>query len=137
MKKAAGLRRRLAIPALALAGVALAAVVAVVTTTGARGAFKAHRVVVHVACKSGYVAEQDVKEDKDNASCSRVGGVEGPVETFTEAEQRASKATAPFQTVAPGAWANAHAQRNKKPKTGTPWQPVGTPPLYANSPTYA
>src|SRR4029079_10503472 len=44
--------------------------------------------------------------------------VEGPIESFTMAEQRAMKQTAPFQTVADGAHANAMSQRAEKAKSG-------------------
>src|SRR5436190_13566450 len=108
--------------------------------------FHAHTNVLAVSgCKPGSVAENDAKDeeakdedgDKGAVKCTKLGSVEGPIETFTAAEQRATKQSAPFQTVAPGALANAIAQRAKKPKTGTSWQPVGNPPLYANSPDYA
>jgi hypothetical protein len=128
MQHVGGLRRPILVAAV-LAAVALAAVVARSWPQGQR-AFHAHRVVVKVACGSGLVAEK-------NGHCSRPGSVEGPVETFTSAEQRAMKQTAPFQTVAPGAYANAMAQRGKKPKTGNAWQPIGNTPLWANSPDYA
>jgi hypothetical protein len=122
-------RRVLAVAALAAAvsvvGVALLA-------PSGRLVFHATRDVVSVHCRPGYVAERDRE-----ARCSRVGGVEGPIETFTEAEQRASKQTAPFQTVAPGAFENAMAQRARKTKTGNSWQPIGNTPLYANSADYA
>src|SRR5206468_5788403 len=62
---------------------------------------------------------------------------EGPIESFTMAEQRAMKQTAPFQTVADGAAANAMAQRAKKPKSGGAWAPIGSTPLHADSPDYA
>src|SRR5436190_16232690 len=122
------LRRAIVIAGL-LAAVALAAAVARAWPHEQR-AFHAHRLVVKVDCRGGLVAEKDGR-------CSRAGSVEGPVETFTSAEQRAMKQTAPFQTVAPGAYANAMAQRGKKPKTGNAWQPIGNTPLWANSPDYA
>src|SRR5581483_11355733 len=64
-------------------------------------------------------------------------GVEGPIETFVAAEQRASKRTSPFATEAQGAYANALAQRAKKTKTGGSWQAIGQTPLHADSPDYA
>ena len=67
----------------------------------------------------------------------RAEGVEGPIESFTAAEQRAMKQTAPFQTANPGAYANAVAQRAKKTKTSGSWAPIGQSPLHADSPDYA
>ncbi|HET7450138.1 MAG TPA: hypothetical protein VFJ78_06035 [Gaiellaceae bacterium] len=63
--------------------------------------------------------------------------VEGTIETFRAAEERAMKQTAPFQTASPGAYANAMAQRGKKPKAGGSWSPIGNTPLHADSPEYA
>src|SRR5690242_14626033 len=111
-----------------IAGLGLAVTLAAVLAYGGSArTFQAHRNVVQVTCRAGFAAEGD-------GACSRVGGVEGPIESFTSAEQRATKQTAPFQTVAPGAYANAMAQRAKKSKTGSSWQPIGNSPLWANSP---
>lgn len=98
-----------------VAGIAAAAV----AFGAGRPAFSAHRNVLAVDRR----ASQE--------------GVEGPIETFTMAEQRAMKQTAPFQTVADGAFANAMAQRAKKPKSGGAWAPIGNTPLRADSPDYA
>lgn len=120
------LRRELVIGLLfLLAGVAATIAVA------ARGQspFRAHTKVIATGCRAGFAA--------DGASCRRIGSVEGPIETFTLAEQRAMKQTAPFQTVAPGAYANAMAQRAKKQKTTGTWTPIGQTPLHADSPDYA
>jgi hypothetical protein len=64
-------------------------------------------------------------------------GPDEALETFTAAEQRSMKQTAPFQTTAPGAFANAMAQRGKLGKSGGSWQAVGKTPLHADSPDYA
>ena len=93
-------------PVIAGLGLAVALAAATVMASGrSPQAFHAHRTVVHVTCRGGLVAEADGK-------CSRAGAVEGPIESFTAAEQRAAKQTAPFQTVAPGAYASAIAQRS-------------------------
>ena len=125
MKQGVGASRALVVGAL----VAIAAAIAL-TAAGGAHVFHAKRLVIRVTCKAGLVAE-------DRGGCARVGGVEGPIETFTAAEQRATKETAPFQTVAEGAWLNAWQQRAKKPKVGSSWQPIGSTPLWANSPQYA
>jgi hypothetical protein len=85
--------------------------------------------VIAAGCHAGFVRE--------DGHCARLGGVEGPIESFTLAEQRAMKQTAPFQTVAEGAFANAMAQRAKKQKLGGSWSPIGKTPLHADSPEYA
>jgi hypothetical protein len=128
MQRIRRLRREAVIAGLGLV-VALAAAATLAYGHSPR-AFHAHRNVVHATCRAGLVAETDGK-------CNRAGAVEGPIESFTAAEQRAAKQTAPFQTVAPGAYSNAMAQRGKKPKTGNNWQPIGNTPLWANSPDYA
>src|SRR5215216_1359123 len=114
----------------AVLAVGLAAAAAI-ATAGDRHAFRAHSNVVAVQCAGGLVA------DADGGRCVRPGSVEGPIESFVLAEQRALKQTAPFQTVAQGAFANAIAQRTKKQKTGGAWQPLGQGPLHADSPDYA
>ena len=120
------LRRELVIGLLFLiAGVAATIAVA----SRGHSPFRAHTNVLAAGCHAGFAA--------DGARCDRIGGVEGPIESFTLAEQRAMKQTAPFQTVAPGAFANAMAQRAKKSKTSGSWSPVGQTPLHADSPDYA
>ena len=122
-------KRRTAVVAALVVFVAVAAA-AVLSLTATGGRAAAHKRLVAVGCRAGTVAEND-------GGCSVIGGPEGPIETFVAAEQRASKATAPFQTVAPGALANALAQRAKKQKVSGTWAPLGSTPLYANSPDYA
>ena len=126
MTKVPRLRRELVIAALCLI-VGVAATIAIASS--ARGPFRAHTKVIAAGCRAGFVAE--------GARCTRVGSVEGPIESFTLAEQRALKQTAPFQTVASGAYANAMAQRAKKQKSGGAWSPIGQTPLHADSPDYA
>jgi hypothetical protein len=129
MTKVSRLRRELVIGALFLL-VGIAATIAI--ASGGRSPFRAHTNVVAASCKSGFVAEGDAA-----GHCVRAGSVEGPIESFTLAEQRALKQTAPFQTVASGAYANAMSQRAKKQKSGGSWAAIGSSPLYANSPDYA
>ena len=74
--------------------------VAAVATADDRQAFHAHRSIVAVRCAGGLVA------DAADGRCVSAGAVEGPIESFVLAEQRALKQTAPFQTVAHGAFAN-------------------------------
>src|SRR5436309_1913768 len=120
------LRRELVIGSLFLfAGIAAT----IAFASGGHSPFRAHTKVLAAGCRAGYVAE--------GAHCARVGSVEGPIESFTLAEQRAMKQTAPFQTVAPGAFANAMSQRAKKQKSGGSWSPIGQTPLHADSPDYA
>jgi hypothetical protein len=128
MTKVPGLRRELVIGALfLLAGIAATIAIA----SGGHSPFRAHTKVLAAGCQGGLVAELDAA-----GHCVRAGSVEGPIESFTLAEQRAMKQTAPFQTVHPGAWAAAMAARAKKAKSGGSWSPIGNTPLYANSPDY-
>jgi hypothetical protein len=129
MSNVSRLRRELVIGALFLI-VGTAATIAI--ASGGHSPFRAHTKVIAAGCKSGFVAESD-----SVGHCVRAGSVEGPIESFTLAEQRALKQTAPFQTVQPGAYAAAMAARAKKPKSGGSWAAIGNSPLYANSPDYA
>ncbi|MCW2964662.1 MAG: hypothetical protein JWO17_1914 [Actinomycetia bacterium] len=123
------LRRELVIGALFLfAGIAATLAIA----AGGQSPFRAQTKVLAVSCHAGFVAESD-----SAGHCVRAGSVEGPIESFTLAEQRATKQTAPFQTVHPGAFAAAMAARAKKAKSGGSWSAIGNSPLYANSPDYA
>src|SRR3954454_5827887 len=71
-------------------------------------------------------------------SHTREGAAEGPIELIKHQDQLAAKSAAPFDRVAPGAYADAVAKRNKAPKAslGT-WSPIGSTPLHADSPDYA
>ena len=71
-------------------------------------------------------------------SHTREGAGEGPGELIKHQDQLAAKSAAPFDRVAPGAYADAVAKRNKAPKAslGT-WSPIGSTPLHADSPDYA
>jgi hypothetical protein len=129
MTKVLRLRRELVIGALFLV-VGAAATLAI--ASGGHTPFRAHIKVIAAGCRSGFVAESE-----SAGHCVRAGSVEGPIESFTLAEQRALKQTAPFQTVQPGAYAAAMAARAKKPKSGGSWAAIGNTPLYANSPDYA
>lgn len=65
---------------------------------------------------------------------------EGPleaIEVLVREGELTARAAAPFDSVAPGAAAAAARERDKKPKVGNSWQPVGAGPLYANNPEYA
>src|SRR3954471_12421576 len=116
MQRLARLRRELVVGGVLAVGCAAAAVFAF----GRSGpAFHAHQNVLAV--------DRHVSHET----------AEAPIESFTMAEQRATKQTAPFQTVADGASANALAQRAKKQKTGGAWAPIGSTPLHADSPDYA
>jgi hypothetical protein len=106
--------------------------VTIAIASGGRSPFRAHTKVIAAGCPSGFVAESDAA-----GRCVRAGSLEGPIESFTLAEQRALKQTAPFQTVQPGAYAAAMAARAKKQKSGGSWAAIGKTPLYANSPDYA
>ena len=66
------------------------------------------------------------------------GPGEGPIELIKHQDQLVAKSAAPFDRVAPGAYANAVDKRNKAPKSslGT-WSPIGSTPLHADSPDYA
>ena len=59
------------------------------------------------------------------------------VEPMLATAERVFKQTAPFDEVAPGAYAAAVASAKKKPKAGNRWTPVGGPALYADHPDYA
>jgi photosystem II stability/assembly factor-like uncharacterized protein len=110
----------------------VAALAATIALAGSDSGFRAHRNLSGVGCQGALVPETDA------SGCVRAGSVEGAIESYTLAEQRAMKQTAPFQTVHPGAWAAAMAARAKKPRsTGGSWAPIGNTPLYANSPDYA
>jgi hypothetical protein len=129
MTKVPRLRRELVISALfLLAGIAATIAIA----SGGHSPFRAHTKVLAVGCHAGFVAESD-----SAGHCVRAGSVEGPIESFTLAEQRAMKQTAPFQTVHPDAFVAAMAARAKKAKSGGSWSAIGNTPLYANSPDYA
>src|SRR6266576_3934658 len=123
------LRRELVIGALF---VIVGTAVAIAIASDGRSPFRAHFNVIAAGCRSGFVAESDAA-----GRCVRAGSVEGPIESFTLAEQRALKETAPFQTVQPGAYAAAMAARAKKQRSGGSWAAIGNTPLYANSPDYA
>ena len=71
-------------------------------------------------------------------SHTREAAGEAPVELIKHQDQLAAKSAAPFDRVAPGAYADAVAKRNKAPKAslGT-WSPIGSTPLHADSPDYA
>jgi hypothetical protein len=116
MKRITRLRRELVVVAVLV----LVAAGAAAFAFGRPGsAFRAHRNVVGVRHRASHEA------------------VEGALETFTAAEQRSLKQTAPFQTVADGAFANALSQRAKKQKTSGTWTAIGSTPLHADSSEYA
>ncbi|HEY6961109.1 MAG TPA: hypothetical protein VI408_04385 [Gaiellaceae bacterium] len=116
MKRIPRLRRELVVLGVSAVAVSAAAAFAF---AGSSATFRAHRDVIAVDRHAAREA------------------VDGPIESFAAAEQRSMKQTAPFQTVADGAYANAMAQRAKKQKTGGTWAPIGSTPLHADSPEYA
>ena len=59
------------------------------------------------------------------------------IELIKHQDQLVGKAAAPFDRVAPGAYAAAVDKRNKAPKTAAGWTPIGSTPLHADSPDYA
>src|SRR5258706_7309829 len=67
----------------------------------------------------------------------KVGETREVIEPLIAAGERAMKAAAPFDSVAPGAFEAAAAVARAKPKVGNAWVPVGASPLWANSPDYA
>src|SRR4051794_28237834 len=118
--------RAIVVAAVALAGALALAAALALATAGGHG-FAAKQRVLAVRCAGGRVLDA-------GGDCAPLGAPEGPIESFTAAAQRAAKTTSPFATVAPGAYANALAQRAKKSKTGGSWAPVGSGPLHADSP---
>src|SRR5258708_5538624 len=59
------------------------------------------------------------------------------MEPLLAAGERVMRAAAPFDSVAPGAYAAAVAAARGKSKFGPAWVPVGASPLWANNPDYA
>src|SRR5437588_7211705 len=94
----------------------------------------AKRILQASSCPAGSASEKDADA---KGGCLPLNKPEGPIESVLAAGERTARQTMPFDTVAPGAAANALAQRNKKPKTGNAWQSVGQTPLHADSPDYA
>jgi len=94
----------------------------------------AKRILQASSCPAGSASEKDADA---KGGCLPLNKPEGPIESVLAAGERTARQTMPFDTVAPGAAANALAQRSKKPKTGNAWQPVGQTPLHADSPDYA
>src|SRR5919198_2499467 len=59
------------------------------------------------------------------------------VEMMIHQNELLAQKAAPFQSVAPGAYAAAVDARNKAAKKTDNWAPIGNTPLYADSPDYA
>ena len=59
------------------------------------------------------------------------------MEPLLAAGERVMRAAAPFDSVAPGAYAAAVAAARGKSKFGPAWVPIGASPLWANNPDYA
>src|SRR5258708_22028170 len=82
-----------------------------------------------VSCaSSGRVAER---------RAVREGARRDAMEPLLAAGERVMRAAAPFDSVAPGAYAAAVAAARGKSKFGPAWVPVGASPLWANNPDYA
>ena len=128
-------RRSLA--CLAVAALALAA--AVVGSSRSHHSVAAKRILEASSCPAGSASEREAADRDADAKgrCLPLNKPESAIESVLMAGERTARQTMPFDTVAPGAVANALAQRSKKPKTGGAWQPVGQTPLHADSPDYA
>jgi hypothetical protein len=114
---------------------ALGATAATIAAVVPRAAHDAAPAALHgpgLRCAAGFVAEGV------NGRCISVAGPEGnAIETQKEMLDRAARTTAPFDVVAPGAYAagvNAVASFATTPGT---WQQVGKTPLHADNPDYA
>src|SRR5919197_739363 len=92
------------------------------------------RILQASSCPAGSASERDADA---KGGCLPLNKPESPIESVLMAGERTARQTMPFDTVAPGAYANALNQRSKKPKIGNAWQPVGSTPLHADSPDYA
>ncbi len=111
---------------LGLAGIALVIVIAgtaAVALTGGTATRPASVRATPVGSREG----ADAGANRENEA----------IEVLRREGEQAAKAAAPFPSTAPGAYAAAVAEARKKPKTGDAWQPVGSSPLYADSPDYA
>jgi hypothetical protein len=113
----------------------LAATAATAAAVVPRAAHDAAPAALHgpgLRCAAGSVPEGV------NGRCISVAGPEGnAIETQKEMLDRAARTTAPFDVVAPGAYAagvNAVASFSTTPGT---WQQVGKAPLRADNPDYA
>src|SRR5919197_6062775 len=120
---------------LALAAFALAAVaLGFARASSPHHATTGKSILKAPACPAGTASERDADA---KGGCLPLNKPESPIESVLAAGERTARQTMPFDTVAPGAYANALNQRSKKPKTGNAWQPVGSTPLHADSPDYA
>jgi hypothetical protein len=121
---------------------AVAALAALALLAAALGSSRSHhaaaskRILDASSCPAGSASEREADADA-KGGCLPLNKPESPIESVLAAGERTARQTMPFDTVAPGAAANALAQRNEKPKTGNAWQPVGQTPLHADSPDYA
>src|SRR5919202_2099567 len=128
--------QRRTLVSLAVAGLLLAVAAALgfarASTSHSTAATK--RILQAPACPAGTASERDADA---RGGCLPLNKPESSIESVLMAGERTARQTMPFDTVAPGAAANALAQRSKKPKTGSAWQPIGQTPLHADSPDYA
>src|SRR5690348_16797020 len=110
--------QRRTVVCLALAAFALAATaLGLARVSSPHHASAAKRILRASSCPAGSASERDADaEAKDG--CLPLNKPESPIESVLAAGERTARQTMPFDTVAPGAAANALAQRNKKPKTG-------------------
>src|SRR5438034_8217471 len=102
-------RRTLA--CLAVAALALAAA-AVGFSRSSHHAAAAKRILAASSCPAGSANERDADA---KGGCLPLNKPESPIESVLAAGERTARQTMPFDTVAPGAAANALAQRNKQP----------------------
>lgn len=64
-------------------------------------------------------------------------GFERYIDAVTLLGQLRSRGSAPFDELAPGALAAAHAQKERMNHEGGHWQPLGGTPMFSDDPTYS
>src|SRR4051794_24909710 len=124
--------------ALGLAAAVIAAVAVVVTTDRSDAPAPAARSRL-ATCPTGYVRVGAGQE-----GCAARSGPEAPGELMTARAAFSARATAPFGSVAAGAYSSAIAERDAiagahaaaVPGADQVWRPLGTPPLIANDPNF-
>jgi hypothetical protein len=113
-------RRRAALTAATAFGAALLAAAGAYTIHATRGSHDA------VGREPSARAERDGEE----------GGENEAIEVLRHQGELVAKSAAPFAEPPKDALAAAAAAARKKPRTGGSWTPVGSSPLYADSPDY-
>lgn len=140
-------RMRLIAAAVALAGLAAAGTVGGAAVRG-NGTQTAAR------CPTGYMSAAaldaserraglpEVERGVSDLTCVTAKKPESLLELILRQEGLETVRSAPYDTVAPGAYANAVAQRGNSPKAGAvkgtsgAWKPYGQGPLIVNDPAY-